>query len=96
MPPRKRPHQARGGGRGGGEGGGGGRGGDSFGGGGGRGGGGGGRGFKSAIAVPEEIRMAVNLKLQDFRNKEDENEFEFPSSLGSQERCYIHRYSNGA
>ena len=70
------------------------------GGGGGRGGGekrgvgrgrGRGGGFNAPIAVSEDFRMAVNLRLQDFRNREDEKEYEFPTSLASTERCYIHR-----
>ena len=50
-----------------------------------------GGGFNAPIAVSEDFRMAVNLRLQDFRNREDEKEYEFPSSLASTERCYIHR-----
>ena len=69
-------------------GGGGGGGGKRAGGGRGRGRGG---GFNAPIAVSEDFRMAVNLRLQDFRNREDEKEYEFPSSLASTERCYIHR-----
>ena len=72
-----------------GRGGGGGRGGEKRAGGRGRGGTGG--GFNAPIGVSEDFRMAVNLRLQDFRNREDEKEYEFPTSLASTERCYIHR-----
>ena len=50
-----------------------------------------GGGFNAPIAVSEDFRMAATLRLQDFRNREDEKEYEFPSSLASTERCYIHR-----
>ena len=50
-----------------------------------------GGGFNAPIAVSEDFRMAVNLRLQDFRHRDDEKEYEFPSSLASTERCYIHR-----
>lgn len=50
-----------------------------------------GSGFFKDLAIPEHVRMAVNLRLREFRGREDENEFEFPTSFGSDERCYVHR-----
>ena len=54
-----------------------------------RGGGGGrsrGGGFGNTT-IGEELRIAVNLALKNFRQKEEETELEFPSSLLSTERC---------
>ena len=58
-------------------------------GGGGRGGGRGG-GFGNTT-IGEELRIAVNLALKNFRQKEEETELEFPSSLLSTERAYVHK-----
>ncbi|XP_012707270.2 3'-5' RNA helicase YTHDC2 isoform X1 [Fundulus heteroclitus] len=43
-----------------------------------------------AIHIGEEVKIAVNLSLERFRYS-DEKEMEFPSSLSSSERAYIHR-----
>ena len=58
------------------------------------GGGGGGRGARGRgsnsfgnTSIGEELRIAVNLALKNFRQKEEETELEFPSSLLSTERC---------
>ena len=56
---------------------------------GGRGGGRGG-GFGNTT-IGEELRIAVNLALKNFRQKEEETELEFPSSLLSTERAYVHK-----
>ena len=58
-----------------------------------RGGGGGrarGGGFGNTT-IGEELRIAVNLALKNFRQKEEETELEFPSSLLSTERAYVHK-----
>lgn len=47
---------------------------------------------KGKICVGEDFRIAVTLVLQKFRQTEDQKEFEFPSSLTSVERAYVHRY----
>ncbi|XP_023236112.1 probable ATP-dependent RNA helicase YTHDC2 [Centruroides sculpturatus] len=47
---------------------------------------------RKKICVGEELQIAVTLILQKFRLKEEQKEFEFPSSLTSAERAYIHRY----
>ena len=41
--------------------------------------------------IGEELRIAVNLALKNFRQKEEETELEFPSSLLSTERAYVHK-----
>uniref|UniRef100_M3ZZJ7 RNA helicase n=1 Tax=Xiphophorus maculatus TaxID=8083 RepID=M3ZZJ7_XIPMA len=42
------------------------------------------------IHIGEEVKIAVNLSLERFRYS-DEKEMEFPSSLSSTERAFIHR-----
>uniref|UniRef100_A0A3Q3IHD5 RNA helicase n=1 Tax=Monopterus albus TaxID=43700 RepID=A0A3Q3IHD5_MONAL len=42
------------------------------------------------IRIDEEVKIAVNLSLERFRYS-DEREMEFPSSLTSNERAFIHR-----
>ncbi|XP_038589485.1 3'-5' RNA helicase YTHDC2 isoform X1 [Micropterus salmoides] len=42
------------------------------------------------IHIDEEVKIAVNLSLERFRYS-DQKEMEFPSSLGSTERAFIHR-----
>ncbi|KAM9338343.1 3'-5' RNA helicase YTHDC2 [Symphorus nematophorus] len=42
------------------------------------------------IHIDEEVKIAVNLSLERFRYS-DEKEMEFPSSLSSTERAFIHR-----
>ncbi|XP_023389396.1 probable ATP-dependent RNA helicase YTHDC2 [Pteropus vampyrus] len=75
--------------------GGGGGGGGSGGGGGlaqcGPGGGGRAKGLKD-IRIDEEVKIAVNIALERFRYG-DQREMEFPSSLTSTERAFIHRLS---
>ncbi|XP_057675789.1 3'-5' RNA helicase YTHDC2 isoform X2 [Corythoichthys intestinalis] len=41
------------------------------------------------IHIGEEVKIAINLSLERFRYG-DQNEMEFPSSLTSEERAYIH------
>ncbi|KAK2151124.1 hypothetical protein LSH36_375g06066 [Paralvinella palmiformis] len=45
----------------------------------------------SGICVGEELRIAVSIALERFRLSEEQKELEFPSSLTSTERAYIHR-----
>ncbi|XP_075692702.1 3'-5' RNA helicase YTHDC2 isoform X3 [Rhinoderma darwinii] len=44
------------------------------------------------IRIDEEVKIAVNIALERFRYS-DEKEMEFPSSLTSTERAFIHRYA---
>ena len=43
------------------------------------------------MPVPEDVRIGLDCALKRFRNNEEEKELEFPSSLTSVERAYIHR-----
>ena len=56
----------------------------------------GGRSAKSLgrqdICVGEELKIAVSVAVDRFRNDESEKELEFPSSLTANERAYVHRY----
>ncbi|ESO09137.1 hypothetical protein HELRODRAFT_110038 [Helobdella robusta] len=45
---------------------------------------------KNVVCVGEELKIAVNLALERFRLSEDMQEFDFPSSLKSNERAYVH------
>uniref|UniRef100_A0A8D0HF19 R3H domain-containing protein n=1 Tax=Sphenodon punctatus TaxID=8508 RepID=A0A8D0HF19_SPHPU len=54
-------------------------------------GGGRSRGLKD-IRIDEEVKIAVNIALERFRYGE-QREMEFPSSLTSTERAFIHRLS---
>ncbi|XP_069787051.1 3'-5' RNA helicase YTHDC2 isoform X3 [Narcine bancroftii] len=47
------------------------------------------KGFKD-IRIDEEVKIAVNIALERFRYS-DQKEMEFPSSLTSTERAFIHR-----
>ncbi|XP_053330262.1 3'-5' RNA helicase YTHDC2 [Spea bombifrons] len=47
------------------------------------------KGFKD-IRIDEEVKIAVNMALERFRYS-DQKEMEFPSSLTSTERAFIHR-----
>uniref|UniRef100_T1JES8 RNA helicase n=1 Tax=Strigamia maritima TaxID=126957 RepID=T1JES8_STRMM len=42
------------------------------------------------VCVGEDLRIAVTLTLQKFRLTEEQKEYEFPSSLTSLERAFIH------
>ncbi|XP_043241748.1 3'-5' RNA helicase YTHDC2-like isoform X2 [Amphibalanus amphitrite] len=44
--------------------------------------------------VGEELRIAVTLALQNFRLQEEQAEIEFPSSLTSTERAFIHKLAD--
>uniref|UniRef100_A0AC11EEB1 YTH N6-methyladenosine RNA binding protein C2 n=1 Tax=Ovis aries TaxID=9940 RepID=A0AC11EEB1_SHEEP len=55
------------------------------------GGGGRAKGLKD-IRIDEEVKIAVNIALERFRYG-DQREMEFPSSLTSTERAFIHRLS---
>ena len=62
-------------------------------GGGGAGGRGGGRGNGNfgQIIIGEELKIAVNLALKNFRENSEETELTLPSSLLSTERAYVHK-----
>ncbi|PSN46949.1 putative ATP-dependent RNA helicase YTHDC2 [Blattella germanica] len=45
---------------------------------------------KPGAGIGEEIRIAVKLSLRKFLKTDENKEFEFPSSLTSDERAYIH------
>ncbi|XP_015929708.1 3'-5' RNA helicase YTHDC2 isoform X2 [Parasteatoda tepidariorum] len=49
-------------------------------------------GKKSKPPVGEEFRIAIHLSIKNFRQNEEQKEYEFPSSFTSCERCYVHRY----
>ncbi|XP_053557527.1 3'-5' RNA helicase YTHDC2 [Bombina bombina] len=49
------------------------------------------KGFKD-IRIDEEVKIAVNIALERFRYS-DQKEMDFPSSLTSTERAFIHRLS---
>lgn len=40
--------------------------------------------------IGEHVRIAVDIKLQQFLNNHEQTELEFPNSLSSVERAYIH------
>ena len=42
-------------------------------------------------AIGEELKIAVNLALKNFRESETETELQLPSSLLSTERAYVHK-----
>ncbi|XP_071794185.1 3'-5' RNA helicase YTHDC2-like isoform X2 [Asterias amurensis] len=42
------------------------------------------------VLVGEEIKISVNIAIQEFRHNETKKELEFPSSLNNTERAYIH------
>ncbi|GAB1605067.1 3'-5' RNA helicase YTHDC2-like isoform X2 [Argonauta hians] len=44
-----------------------------------------------AICIGEEVKIAVHMAIDNFRNNECQKELEFPSSLNASERAYIHR-----
>uniref|UniRef100_A0A8C6VAX2 R3H domain-containing protein n=1 Tax=Naja naja TaxID=35670 RepID=A0A8C6VAX2_NAJNA len=54
-------------------------------------GGGRAKGLKD-IRIDEEVKIAVNISLERFRYG-DQREMDFPSSLTSTERAFIHRLS---
>ena len=43
------------------------------------------------IIIGEELKIAVNLALKNFRENSDETELTLPSSLLSTERAYVHK-----
>ena len=45
----------------------------------------------SASTLDEDLRIGIDLALARFRKNDEENELEFPSSLTSVERAYVHR-----
>ncbi|CAH1795870.1 unnamed protein product [Owenia fusiformis] len=53
--------------------------------------GGKGKGLRHDICVGEEVKIAVDIAMEKFRIDETQKELEFPSSLTSTERAYIHR-----
>ncbi|KAI0208497.1 3'-5' RNA helicase YTHDC2 [Lamellibrachia satsuma] len=46
---------------------------------------------KNDICVGEELKIAVDIAMERFRLSEEQKELEFPSSLTSTERAYVHR-----
>ena len=58
-----------------------------------RGGGGAGRGRGNfgQIIIGEELKIAVNLALKNFKENSEETELSLPSSLLSTERAYVHK-----
>ena len=46
---------------------------------------------KQDICVGEELKIAVTVAVDRFRNDENEKSLEFPSSLTANERAYVHR-----
>ena len=58
-----------------------------------RGGGGPGRGRGNfgQIIIGEELKIAVNLALKNFKENSEETELSLPSSLLSTERAYVHK-----
>nr|CAD7588004.1 unnamed protein product [Timema genevievae] len=46
---------------------------------------------KSDFDIGEHVRVAVNLALKKFLSTDEQKEYEFPSSLTSEERAYIHQ-----
>ena len=53
--------------------------------------GGQGRGGGGLAVIGEELKIAVNLALKNFRESEGETELQLPSSLLSTERAYVHK-----
>ncbi|XP_078688341.1 3'-5' RNA helicase YTHDC2-like isoform X3 [Branchiostoma floridae x Branchiostoma belcheri] len=47
---------------------------------------------KREICIDEEVKIAVRIAVEKFRYNESQKEYEFPSSLTSVERAFIHRY----
>ncbi|XP_064618810.1 3'-5' RNA helicase YTHDC2-like [Lineus longissimus] len=47
--------------------------------------------FPQDVCVGEELKIGVHVALERFRMNEEQKEIEFPSSLTSTERCYIHK-----
>ncbi|ELT93867.1 hypothetical protein CAPTEDRAFT_210086 [Capitella teleta] len=53
-------------------------------------------GFQAAdFSVGEEVKIALDIALERFRLSEEQKHLEFPSSLTSLERAYIHSYVQG-
>merc|ERR1719244_1258051 len=50
-----------------------------------------GRNVFNQAGVGEELKIAVNLALKNFRESEGETELQLPSSLLSTERAYVHK-----
>ena len=53
-----------------------------------------GRGGFNQAGVGEELKIAVNLALKNFRESEGETELQLPSSLLSTERAYVHKMAS--
>ncbi|GFU19130.1 3'-5' RNA helicase YTHDC2 [Nephila pilipes] len=47
---------------------------------------------KTKPTVGEDLRIAIHVTIKNFRQNEEQKEYEFPSSLSSSERAYVHRY----
>ncbi|XP_055954066.1 3'-5' RNA helicase YTHDC2-like isoform X2 [Argiope bruennichi] len=48
---------------------------------------------KNKIAVGEDFRIAIHIVVKNFRQNDEQKEYEFPSSLSATERAYVHRYT---
>merc|ERR1719244_147622 len=53
-----------------------------------------GRNVFNQAGVGEELKIAVNLALKNFRESEGETELQLPSSLLSTERAYVHKMAS--
>ena len=49
------------------------------------------RRIKGVAPIEEDLRISIDIALTRFRENDEETELEFPSSLTSVERAYIHR-----
>ena len=49
------------------------------------------RRMKGVPPIEEDLRITIDIALRRFRENDEETELEFPSSLTSTERAYIHR-----
>ena len=49
------------------------------------------RGGFGQTVIGEELKIAVNLAMKNFRESEGETELQLPSSLLSTERAYVHK-----
>ena len=52
--------------------------------------------FQQKICIGEELKLAVTVALDKFRNDEVQKELEFPTSLTAKERAFVHRYCHDA
>ena len=48
--------------------------------------------FEKEICVREELKIAVAVAIEKFRQSDEQKELQFPSSFTSTERAYVHRH----